>query len=313
MANQRHVGARSNNNFHFSIDGAFDGTNCLKVDGGQMSRDTTTFDMGGTLARPVALGGKLKYAPINFDLSFGMGERVLQWINNCFRALPDYKTGSIIEADMMQMEQRRLDFFRMLPQKIELSACDPKASDAMKVSVTGQPEYTEAKEGTGAKLNVSEGASHSRDFIVSHFKLVIDALGEDVCQHVTKVDALTFTINTAEDSTGTDDVPGHVMTGVEQPTLKITYNPGANQAIDAWAHSQIHQGLAAESNLTTGSLTYYNLAKQPIGQLTFERIGIHKTGGGSWAGDSKNLAQQTAELYVAGMQMQLNAGAMDNV
>ena len=126
------------------------------------------------------------------------------------------------------------------------------------------------------------------------------------------MDSFSWEAVLAKDATGNNRIIGWVQTGFKLADLKVSYNAGAYKYFVDWAKDFIEQGKCKEADHKTGSLQYYAQdVSEPIGSVTFSRIGINKSPDLNYDSSSSNMDHGSVGLYASGLVLRETSASAD--
>jgi hypothetical protein len=187
-----------------------------------------------------------KYEDITITCGTGMTKAFYQWMKDSFDHKHSRKSGAIISATFDHKEMSRMEFTNARIKEIRLPALDAGSKDALKMSITLEPESTHVAPAEAGMLPKEPAANR----LSSKFRLQIDGLD---CSRVNKIEALT-------------------VRQLESPNLVVTL---AASHHDNWRENQIVDR-NDKSNLRAASLAYLDQdRKNVLMELKFD-MGIYK-------------------------------------
>ncbi len=264
------------NNFALEIDGAKGGivTNC---GGGLASAEVISEQMGVTSHVPKHLG-QLTYSDITFKCGAAMSKDYFEWIKAAFDAKYVRKNGAIIHANFNYEEVARCTFLNALPKSIGFPALDATSKEACQIDMTVGIEsrtFQTTKAGSISGKYPTFNDKQKR-WTCANYRPKLDG-HDEVCQAVTKIDAVTFKLNTAINSVGEHRGIQIEPSSVELSDLVITFYAHKADAAVAWWDSFVQKGVCDESAEKTGSLEFLTTdLSATMFTLNFHNLGCYK-------------------------------------
>ena len=267
-----------------SLDGKPVGS-ALEAEGGSAFTDVViseSVEKGSTLRK---IPGTLKWNPISLKHGITMDKPWFDWLSGAISGRPLAKNGSFVGADENLKIISQTNFFNALITEVGFPALDAASKDAVKMTVTFQPQRTSTTGGGSVpRFHLSNGWPSK--ISVANFKLTINGMDTG---GVTKIDALNFKLNysTPEDL----KISAPQFTSIDIPNMKITV---ANaKAIDflKWHTDFVIEGNNNIENQKEGVLSFLS------SDLKTEIFRLDLAGVGIFALDPDPLVVGQAELH----------------
>jgi hypothetical protein len=280
-----------------------DGTMCgflRSVEGGAISADVIVESPAtGTFARKHI--GQPRYEDLVLGLDLSLDKLVYQWIADTLAGKSVRRDGSITATDARLKAVSERQFFDALITEVTVPKADAASKEAGFLTVRLSPELLRARAGSGATAKVS--AARAKSWLPSNFKLEIDGLD---CKKVTKIEALTFKANAAEDQIGEERIATKEPTSIEVPNLQITLAEATSQTWTAWFDDFVIKGLNGDESEKSGKLSFLTPdRKSSLAEVRFFNLGIFRLEPEPAAAGQETIARIRAELYCERMELEV--------
>ena len=286
--------------FALELEGAIVGY-IKKADLGKLKGEVVTNNLGPTNRQKKHVA-KVAWDAMSFDVGFGMGKALLDWINSSFEMNHLRKSGAFIMFDHNYQVQRRCDFTDAHITEITLPAFDAKGKEGLYFSIKIQPEAVRFSDG-GGKMNPLVG-EHQKLHANSNFR--VDAAGLPA-KHISKVDSLKWTCKVTENAHGEFMESQYEPTAVECGDIKLTIG---SQDYKPWyeaAEAFLINGQGAEKDEKTFGIDILDpAAKEPIARLDFENCGFKEFAFSAMEANKDLISAFTVTMYCEKVKLTIN-------
>jgi len=237
----------------------------------------------------------IRYEDITVTCGTGMTKGFYEWLKDTLNKRNPRKNGAIIQADSNGKEVSRLNFTNAMITQIIFPAPDAASKDAIKMTITITPQYTQQVQGSGKALG--QPMVVQKKWIGSNFRLTIAGLDTT---KVNKIDTLVFKQAAATDAMGSARDSTQIPIQQEIPNLVITLPEVSAQTFRNWYGDFVIKGNNGDAVEKNGTLEYLSPNfQETYFTLTFRHIGIFRLA--PQVGDGDTIRRLKAEMYVEDM------------
>ncbi|HKA87952.1 MAG TPA: hypothetical protein VKE22_09815 [Haliangiales bacterium] len=239
-----------------------------------------------------------------FECEIGIqsaGKPLQNWFNDAVNLKTSRSGGSLLRADFDNKIKSEITFTEALPTTITVPACDGSSKNNGLVKFSFQPEGCKTQMASG-ELDKGEVAAAQKQWMEQNFRFSIDGMAEG-CKRVSKVDALTFKMETTWDLVGHRRQFDLVPSKMTFSNLKVTFSEVDAADWLKWYDDFIIAGKTAEDvGEKTASLEYLS----PDLGKSLLTVNLHNCGlfSLSMAKDEKEggkaVRSMVAEMYTEG-------------
>jgi phage tail-like protein len=280
-----------------------DGTMCgfLKsVEGGGITADVIV-ERPGTATFPKKHIGAPKYEELVLGVDLSLDKLFYEWLADTLAGKSVRRDGSITATDSRQKAVSERQFFDALVTEVTVPKADAGSKEPGVLTVKLAPELLRARAGSGVAAKVS--AARAKSWLPANFKLEIDGLD---CKKVSKIEALSFKVNVAEDQVGEERIATKEPTSIEVPNLQVTLAESGSQTWTAWFDDFVVKGLNGDENEKSGKLSFLTRdLKSTLAEVRFFNLGIFRLEPEPRAAGQETIARIRAELYCERMELQV--------
>lgn len=268
--------ATTSNNFALECDGVSAGI-ITECSGGMATADVISEDMGVTsyVAKHLC---NVTYPDISFKCGSAMSKGFYDWMKASFDANYQRKNGAVVNCDFNYKEWSRLTFFNALIKKIGFPALDATSKTAAQIDIGIGVEKTTFQTSPAGSIAGKYPTFNDKQkrWTTANYRLKIDGL-DDLCKHVTNIDAIVLQQNTALNAVGELRDTQIEPASISVPDLVITFNSNKADAAVAWWQDFVQNGNCDESKEKSGTLEFLTTdLKSTLFTLNFQHLGVYK-------------------------------------
>lgn len=240
------------------------------VEGGAIRAEVVEEAGSATYFRKKHVGG-VAFDPFEIQAGLDAAKPLREWIQASLRGEYMRKSGAIRAADFRRQERSVREFTDALVTAIGFPALDASSKEPGSLTVAFAPDLTRRKPGSGQQL-AFPASPKQQLWLPSSFRLELPGLPT---QRVTKIDAFSVELRTADDAAG--ELRDHELEPgkLEFPNLTVTFAAADAPPWEAWHDDFVIAGNNDESKEKSGALVFLSPNRQSeLARLDLRGVGI---------------------------------------
>ncbi len=215
----------------------------------------------------------VKYEDVELTVGANMADSFYDWIASVLDRKSQRKNGAVSFQDYAGAEKEHLSWFHGMISEIAFPAADAADKEPGRMTVKIAPEYTKREKSSGATWP-STPRKAQKSWQPRNFRLTIKGVD---CSHVRKVDALTITQRTVQDSIGELREHQSEPAVLAIPNVVVTVAEAHAADFVAWHEDFVIKGNNDSSQEKEGTLEFLSAnLKDVIFTLKFRGLGIFR-------------------------------------
>jgi phage tail-like protein len=266
------------------------------VDGGGVTGDLVTHQVGGQSVRPKHIGN-VNFEPITLQIGASLAKPFYEWIESSWNRKHERRNGSIIKYDYNMVPVHEIEFKQALITETTVPTLDATAKQTVYFTIKLQPEETQnITEPSGARIR-GLTKSVQKAFMTQNFRFELDSID---CGRVTKVESFTIKQNVKPLPVGSFRVPQIEPTSLEYPNCTITTSLDGAGELFKWFKTSVIDGEGGAQSETTGHITLLDPSGQnELLEIEMDGVGIRSLKHNKSDAMGRNAVERVvAELFV---------------